>query len=126
MKIETTLRSEITFEQARIAKLAGFVIEMAFFGIWKENTGARTQDTRSITFERKADGIHIGGDPNGFAYGGVERPARGFHVTSTWKKTGSRAYESISKTNGKLVFTVTRQISEDVSTMTVVNILAST
>jgi hypothetical protein len=80
-------------------------LNQAFFGIWKENSGAGTQDTRSITFERKADEIHMGGDPNGFAYDGVERPARGFHATNAWKKTGPRAYESISKTNGKLQYT---------------------
>jgi hypothetical protein len=101
-------------------------LNQAFFGIWKENTGAETQDTRSVTFERKADGIHMGADPNGFAYDGVERPVRGFQATSAWKKTGARAYESISKTNGKLQYTVTRQISEDGNTMTVVNIQAAT
>jgi predicted ABC-type ATPase len=31
--IETTLRSEVTFEQARIAKQAGFVIEMRYLGL---------------------------------------------------------------------------------------------
>ena len=68
----------------------------------------------------------MGGDPNGFAYDGIERPTRGFHATSAWKKTGSRAYESISKTNRKLQITVTRQISEDGDTMTVVNTFAGT
>lgn len=101
-------------------------LNQAFFGIWKENIGAGTQDTRSVTFERKADEIHMGGDPNGFAYDGIERPERGFHATSAWKKTGTRAYESISKANGKLQYTVTRQISEDGDTMTVVNSFAST
>jgi uncharacterized protein YjdB len=43
-------------------------------------------------------------DPNGFAHDGVERPTRGFRTTGAWKKTGSRAYESISKTNGKLQY----------------------
>jgi hypothetical protein len=99
-------------------------LNQAFFGIWKENGGEGTPDTRSVTFERKADGIHMGDDPNGFAYDGVERPARGFHATSAWKKTGPRAYEST--TNGKLQYVVTRQISEDGNTMTVVNILAGT
>jgi hypothetical protein len=100
-------------------------MNQALFGIWKGDTGAETQGTRSVTFERKADEIHMGGDPNGFAYDGVERPARGVRATSAWKKTGSRAYESIFKINGKLEFTVTRQISEDGNTMTV-NMLSFT
>lgn len=99
-------------------------VNQAFFGIWKENAGAETQNSPSVTFERKADGIYMGSDPHGFAYDGVERPAIGFHATSAWKKTGPRAYEMVSRSNGKVQYTVTRQISEDGNTMTVVNIRA--
>lgn len=33
--IETTLRSEVTFEQARMAKAAGFVLEMRYLALGK-------------------------------------------------------------------------------------------
>lgn len=93
----------------------------AFFGVWKENAAQASEPEHTVKFERKADGIHMGTDPHAFLYDGVDRPSAGvhFHITTAWRKTGARSYESLMKTNGKLIGTTTRAISAEGSTMTV-------
>jgi hypothetical protein len=99
-------------------------LSSAFFGVWKENSTFETG--RSVTFERKADGIHMGTDPVGFTYDGIDRPAPMSHTTAAWKKTGTNKYEMTMKRDGKLTATSTRVISADGNVMTVVYLSAVT
>jgi len=99
-------------------------LSSAFFGIWKENSALETG--RSVTFERRADGIHMGTDPVGFTYDGIDHAASLSHTTAAWKKTGTNKYEMLVKRDGKLTATSTRVISADSNVMTVVYLSAET
>jgi hypothetical protein len=109
----------------------------AFFGTWKESPSDESSPIIS-EFERKADGIHgrliaggfqTGGtdlNPQGFAYDGIDRPSAVPGTTEAWTKKGRNTYEQISKHNGKVTMVVTRTISTDGNTMSMVNIYDGT
>jgi hypothetical protein len=97
----------------------------AFFGIWKENSAKGRESESTVTFERKADGIHMGNSKQGFAYDGQDHSSSAIGTTA-WKKTGARSYESIMKNKGKPIGTTTRSISADGKAMTVIFVSAET
>jgi len=51
--IETTLRSEVTFEQARMAKAAGFVLEMRYLALGKFALHLERIKYGSMTMEKR-------------------------------------------------------------------------
>jgi len=99
-------------------------LSRAFFGIWKENPTLESE--RSVTFERKADGIHETSFPQGFECDGKDYATNLPHTTVTCNKTGPSAYELTTKRDGKPTMIATRVISADGNVMTVVGVSPET